>query len=54
MALVNTKLHDFRLFKESKTNINPDIKIVANTSYKEIKKPYVKSDVAKERPVKIL
>ena len=35
-AFSNGKRHDFRLFKESKTKINPAIKVITDNGYQGI------------------
>jgi hypothetical protein len=37
-AFAHRKRHDFRLFKESKTKINPNIKVITDTGYQGIQK----------------
>jgi len=51
-AFSNGKRHDFRLFKESKTKINPDIKAVTDTGYQGIQKLHGKSELPKKKPKK--
>jgi hypothetical protein len=36
-AFSNGKRHDFRLFKESKTKMHPDIKVITDTGIKDCK-----------------
>lgn len=48
-AFANGKRHDFRLFKESKTKINPDIKVITDTGYQGIHKLHAKSELPKKK-----
>ena len=48
----NGKRHDFRLFKESKTRIHPDIKALTDTGYQGIQKIHPKSALPKKRTKK--
>jgi hypothetical protein len=48
-AITNGKRHDFRLFKESKTRIHPDIKVVTDTGYQGIAKLHSRSQLPKKR-----
>ena len=48
----NSKRHDVRLFKESKTKINPDIKVMTDTGYQEIQKLHSKSELPKKKTQK--
>lgn len=48
-AFCNGKRHDFRLFKESKTRIHPEIKTVTDTGYQGIQKLHRKSELPKKR-----
>jgi len=43
------KKHDYRLFKESKVHIHPDIKVVVDSGYQGIKKIHINSEVPKKR-----
>ena len=52
-AFTNGKRHDFRLFKESKTKINTDIKVITDTGYQGIQKLHIKSELPKKRTKKI-
>lgn len=45
----NGKKHDFRLFKESKTHINPSVKVLADTGYQGIQKIHKNSVLPKKR-----
>ena len=51
-AFSNGKKHDFRLFKESKTHINPKIKSVTDTGYIGIDKLHKNSALPKKRSKK--
>ena len=51
-AFANGKRHDFRLFKESKTKINPDIKIITDTGYQGIQKLHSNSELPKKKTKK--
>ena len=51
-AFANGKRHDFRLFKESKTKINPDVKVITDTGYQGIQKLHSKSDLPKKKTKK--
>ncbi len=53
-AFSNGKRHDFMLFKESKTKIYPDIKVITDTGYQGIQKLHVKSELPKIRTRKTL
>jgi DDE superfamily endonuclease len=48
----NGKRHDFRLFKESKTRIHPEIKVITDTGYQGIKKLHNKSEMPKKKSKK--
>ena len=47
-ALTKGERHDFRLFKESKTKINPDINIITDRGYPGIQKLHSKSELPKK------
>lgn len=51
-AFSNGKRHDFKLFKESKTRIHPEIKTVTDTGYQGIQKLHRKSELPKKRSKK--
>lgn len=51
-AFSNGKRHDFRLFKESKTRIHPEIKTITDTGYQGIQKLHLKSELPKKRSKK--
>jgi len=48
----NGKRHDFRLFKESKTRIHPDVRIISDTGYQGIQKLHNKSELPKKKSKK--
>ncbi|MBL3285117.1 IS5 family transposase domain protein [Rickettsiales endosymbiont of Paramecium tredecaurelia] len=48
-AFVNGKRHDFRVFKDSNTKINPDIKVITDTGYQIIQKLHSKSELPKKK-----
>ena len=48
-AITNGKGHDFRLFKESRTRIHPDIKVLTDTGYQGIAKLHSRSELPKKR-----
>jgi hypothetical protein len=51
-AFANGKRHDFRLFKESKTQIHPAIGVVTDTGYQGIQKIHAKTQMPKKRSKK--
>jgi len=51
-AFANGKCHDFRLFKESKTYINPKIRAVTDTGYQGLKKIHANSELPKKKTKK--
>jgi len=51
-AFANGKRHDFRLFKESKTHIHPEITAKTDTGYVGIKKIHVNSVLPKKKTKK--
>jgi hypothetical protein len=51
-AFSNGKRHDFKLFKESKIRIHPEIKSVTDTGYQGIQKLHQKSELPKKRSKK--
>ena len=51
-AFANGKRHDFRLFKESKVKINPNIKVITDTGYQGIQKLHSKSELPKKNSKK--
>ena len=48
------KRHDFTLFKESKTKIKADIKVMTDTGYQGIHKLHAKYELPKKRTNKNL
>ena len=50
----NGKRHDFRLFKESKIHVHPEIKVVTDTGYQGLQKIHKNSELPKREPRKIL
>lgn len=51
-AFANGKRHDFRLFKESKTKIHPNTKIITDTGYQGLKKLHEKTQMPKRKTKK--
>ena len=51
-AFANGKRHDFRLFKESKTQIHPAIEVVTDTGYQGLQKIHAKTQMPKKRSKK--
>jgi len=51
-AFSNGKRHDFKLFKESKTRIHPNIKAITDTGYQGIQKLHGKSELPKKKSKK--
>ena len=51
-AFANGKRHDFRLFKESRTHIHPDIKVITDTGYQGIQRLHSKAELPKKRTKK--
>lgn len=51
-AFANGKRHDFRLFKESKTHIHPDIRAITDTGYQGLQKLHIKSELPKKKSKK--
>jgi hypothetical protein len=51
-AFTNGKCHDFRLFKKSKTYINPKIRAITDTGYQGLKKIHANSDLPKKKTKK--
>lgn len=52
IAGANGKKHDFRLFKESRTHIHPDIKAVTDTGYQGLQKIHSKTELPKKKTKK--
>lgn len=48
-AFTNGKCHDFRLFKESKTYINPKVRAITDTGYQGLKKIHANSELPKKK-----
>ncbi len=48
----NGKCHDFRLFKESKVKIHPDIKVAVDTGYQGLQKRHIQTAIPKKRSKK--
>ncbi|KEI36078.1 mobile element protein ISF1, ORFB [Francisella sp. W12-1067] len=53
-AFSNGKRHDFRLFKESKTYIHPEKRVITDTGYQGIQKLHSKSELPKKKSKKNL
>lgn len=51
-AFSNRKHHDFRLFKESKTHIHPEIKVITDTGYQGLQKMHSKSELPQKKSKK--
>lgn len=51
-SFANGKRHDFRLFKESKIHINPEVKAITDTGYQGIQKIHNKSELPKKKSKK--
>lgn len=51
-AFANGKRHNFRLFKESKTQIHPAIGVVTDTGYQGLQKIHAKTQMPKKRSKK--
>lgn len=51
-AFANGKRHDFRLFKESKTQIHPAIGVVTDTGFQGLQKIHAKTQMPKKRSKK--
>lgn len=48
----NGKKHDFRLYKESKTKIHSEIKVLTDSGYQGLQKQHVKTEMPKKRSKK--
>ena len=48
----NGKRHDFRLFKESKVHIHPQIEVIVDTGYQGLNKFHNKTSIPKKRSKK--
>jgi len=53
-AFANGKRHDFRLFKESKTQIHPSINVLTDSGYQGLQKIHSKTRMPKKRSKKNL
>jgi len=51
-AFTNGKRHDFRLFKESKTKINPGIKVITDSGYQGLQELHSQSELPKKKTKK--
>jgi hypothetical protein len=51
-AFANGKRHDFRLFKESKTNIHPEIIAITDTGYLGLQKLHKNTNLPKKKTKK--
>jgi hypothetical protein len=51
-AFSNGKRHDFGLYKESKTPIHPEIKVITDTGYQGLQKLHSKTTLPKKRTKK--
>lgn len=51
-SFTNGKRHDFRLFKESKTHILPEVKVMTDTGYQGLQKIHTKSELPKKKSKK--
>lgn len=51
-SFANGKKHDFRLFKESKTKVRPDVKILTDTGYQGLAKIHANSELPKKKSKK--
>ena len=51
-SFANGKRHDFRLFKESKTRIHPDINVLTDSGYQGLQKIHFKTQMPKKRSKK--
>ena len=45
----NGKRHDFRLFKESKTHIHPDTRVITDTGYQGLQRHHAKTQMPKKK-----
>lgn len=52
VAFANGKRHDFRLFKESKTQIHPAINVLTDSGYQGLQKMHSKTQMPKKRSKK--
>ena len=51
-SFANGKRHDFRLFKESKTRIHPDINVLTDSGYQGLQKIHFKTQMPNKRSKK--
>jgi hypothetical protein len=51
-AFTNGKFHDFRLFKKSKTYINPKIRAITDSGYQGLKNIHANSELPKKKTKK--
>jgi hypothetical protein len=51
-AFSNGKKHDFRLFKESKTQIHPSISVLTDSGYQGLQRIHAKTQMPKKRSKK--
>jgi hypothetical protein len=51
-AFSNGKRHDFRLFKESKTRVHNEVKVITDTGYQGIQKLHRNSELPKKKTKK--
>ena len=51
-AFSNGKRHDFRLFKESKTHLHPEIKVLTDTGYQGLQKRHKNTQMPKKKSKK--
>jgi hypothetical protein len=48
----NGKCHDYRVFKESKVKLHPDIKVAVDTGYQGLQKSHTRTALPKKRSKK--
>lgn len=51
-SFTNGKKHDFRLLKESKVRVRPEVKILTDTAYQGLAKIHANSELPKKRSKK--
>ena len=51
-SFTNGKRHDFRLFKESKVKLHPNVGVLTDTAYQGLQKMHVKSQMPKKKSKK--
>lgn len=49
----NGKKHDFRVFKESKTKIHSEIKVITDSGYQGLQKLHLKTEMPKKKSKKV-